>query len=177
MTVPVSRGRRRAFALSLVLATMALLPGCGFLFQDTCAGGQNMTDPYLVSPFDARATAPELVIGWSQGTGPGAHLPEAYFEAVQFALGVHEPDVAALLSDVRYEAPRRIVVTLASLQDYVAANDGLSFELEFPDRREFISCRHPAAPDRYFLTIDLAFDATGAFESVTLDQRVLLGPF
>ena len=177
MSVPGPRARRRTISLGPVLVAMALLPGCGFLFQDTCAGGQNMTDPYLAAPFDAHATMPELVVGWSPGTGPGAALPEAYFGAVQFALGVHEPDVTALLSDVRYQSPRHVVVTLASLQDYVAAHEGLSFELEFPDRRAYISCRHPGGPDRYFLSVDLLFDATGALEGVTFDQRVVLGPF
>lgn len=169
--------KKRVFAMGSVLLVATLLAGCGFLFQDTCSGGQNMTEPYVAEPFDAFAPAPELAIGWSLGTGPGAYLPETYFEAVHFAYGAHEPDVAALLLDVRHDAPGRIVVTFAPLADYLASSTGLAFDLEFPDRRRYISCRHPASDDRYLLRVDLGFGAGGTVESVTFEERVILGPF
>ena len=157
----------------MALLTMAL--GCSDgPGEDNCNGGNAMSEPTVAQDFDATVAAPMLSLTWSAGTGLGANLPAAYFDEVMVA---PETDAAVqgLISGVAHTAEREIVVTFDDLSSFLMSQSQLSFTLQFPDRRQFIACKHPGMADRYLLDVQLSFDSDGVLTDQELTQSVSLG--
>jgi hypothetical protein len=174
-------GDTRAVRAASVLIVAVGLLGCGDdslddgdLSGDSCTPGDNMTDPRLDNVPDASAADPEVLIAWDVGTGRGADLPSAYFDAVELALDT-EDSVEALVTAVEHSAEREIVVRFSDLSTFVGSETPLRFTLEFPDRAEHIDCTHPGMNDRYLLQVMVQFDASGQLAFAELEQVVELG--
>jgi hypothetical protein len=158
----------------LVLFGTLSLSSCGLFnfdeaFKDTCNQGMNMTNPRVVGGFDAASLSPTLVITWDTGTGRGAELPDRYFAEVT---GYSIEEFTATFNS----SPKNITLTFGSLSNFLAKKDRLEVTLNFPDRRGYIDCRHPASPDRYYLNILLKFSGE-EFLSAEFMQGVSLGAF
>lgn len=140
---------------------------------DNCGGGANMTDPTLGSAFDPDGVPADLLIEWAEGTGRGAELPPDYFEQVFIAPSA-EPLVVESIQEASVVAQRQIRVRFDDLSELRATQNGMSFSLGFPDRRDYIDCSHPGMADQHLLDIDI--DWSGTPVTVEMTERVVLGP-
>lgn len=138
--------------------------------EDSCTGGDNMTDPRIEGGVEQGSIGAEIRILWDLGTGHGAELPSSYFDIITI-----EGSDAAAVAQAKHTAPMEITVTFADLAASLAIQSSLSFTLVFPDRREHIACSHPGMPDRYLLDVTLTFDQNSQIESSELTQHVQLG--
>ena len=154
-------------AFLLVGCTLPGNPGAG---RDTCTQGENMTDPRLVAGLEGTEGEARIRITWDQGTGVGAQLPPAYFQAV----GLSTP--SEYVSSVALTAEREITVEFDDLTELLVAGKPLELSLIFPDRRAFIACSHAGMDDRYYLNITLQFSSEGALEQVKFEQGIHYGP-
>ena len=157
------------------LATTALVfcsPGCGTSEGsrggDTCSGGSNMENVRVTLGTNT-ASATELTITWDRGTGPGAGLPDTYFEQVTVVGGASK-------GTATFSPERTLAVTYAGAPEPADGGDSmLRIILQFPDRRTAIECSHPGMADRYYLTVTLTFDSSGALRESTAVESVSLG--
>ncbi len=62
-----------------------------------------------------------------------------------------------------------IKLTFTDLPSYLQQQNSLHLKLLFPDRREFIACRHPGMNDRYFLDVTLTFTEESTLDDVTFE--------
>lgn len=135
---------------------------------DTCSGGSNMEN-VQVSVGARTGSTTEVTITWDPGTGPGASLPDAYFEKVEVVGG-------ASRGTAHFSTERTITATLSSTPELAdGGNSVLRFVLLFPDRRTAIACRHTGMADQYFLTVTLTFDSSGSLGESTAEESVSLG--
>jgi hypothetical protein len=115
------------------------------------------------------ASMTEVTIAWDAGTGPGAGLPDTYFENVTVVGGASK-------GTARLSTERTIVVTYSGAPEAADGGDSvLSILLQFPDRRTAIACSHPGMADQYYLTVTLTFDSSGALRESTAKESVSLG--
>ena len=136
-----------------------------------------MTNPRVVGQMDAFSTTPELRFTWDIGTLRGADLPDSYFEQVFISRYSKDENGIPFAQDATFTPdPKEIRVRFYELTPYLATADTIEIQLVFPDRRDFINCRHPASDDTYFLDINLQFDATG-FTGADFNEHVAFGAF
>jgi hypothetical protein len=143
------------------------VPGAGV---DTCTSGDNMSDPRLAAGLEELDGGVKIRLTWDSGTGKGAQLPAGYFQAVALSSPPEIVRSAALTAE------REITIEFNDLTSFLQTSDSLELSLEFPDRREYISCSHAGMDDRYFLKIILGFTEGGSLEDVQFEQGVRLGP-
>ena len=159
----------------LLSAILIITLGCalpGFLSpgKDTCAQGDNMSNPRLVAGLEESGETSRIRITWEPGTETGAELPVEYFQAVSLE---GESDV---VSTVTLTAEREITVEFNDLSSYLKNEKVLELTLRFPDRREYISCHHAGMDDVYYLKISIHFTPEGTLEETIFEQGVRLGP-
>lgn len=158
--IVISRALPPRLALAAMAVALALLSGC----RDTCNDGDTFRDLQLVSGIESLDGEDVVRIGWSPGTGRGDDLPEDYFAAVEVQ-GVN----AAMLT-----GENEITVVLGDLEPTPSST--MSFSLRFPDRRDYIECVHPGAPDTYYILVDLHFGPSGELTHADLTEDFRPGP-
>jgi hypothetical protein len=129
-----------------------------------------MTNPRVLGGFDTASSSPTLVITWDTGTERGAELPDKYFAEITGNFGEN----SLVKSAVFNPNPKNITLTFGSLSDFLTKNDVLELNLFFPDREDYIDCKHPGAPDRYQLEILLKFNQ-GKFVNAEFKEIANLG--
>jgi len=171
MAATVSRGAPTAsFLFVTLLASTGCEPTHG---PDTCTGGRNMTSPRIEAGLETTEDGPLVRIVWDPGTGRGADLPDAYFDAV-----LVEPTMPAssdFVASAELTATREITVVFSDLDAALTSSSRVGFTLWFPDRAAFIDCSHPGMPDRYLLNVVLTFDADGSISNSELSEDIRLG--
>ena len=133
-----------------------------------------MSNIQLGDVFDASVATPELTIIWDVGTGQGANLPEAYFDAVVLSDNTNA-GVSQLITSIRYKNVREITVVFSDFSNYLADNSELQFTMSFPDRALFIDCSHSGQLDQYLLNVDLGFDANHMLTNTIFTQTIAFG--
>jgi hypothetical protein len=116
---------------------------------------------------------------WDAGDEVGSELPEAYFEAAasrQIQQSVENPACNSAFIGVAYLAPRQFKVIFEAAVRQNRASDTLCFMIKLGDRRDHVDCRHPGAPDRYFLSVMMTLDDEGEIIDATFNEEVQLGP-
>lgn len=146
-----------------------ILPGCNSS-TDTCNQGDNMVNPRLVNGLEVTDSGHIVRITWDPGTEKGSFLPTAYFEAVRIE------DKQGIVESVKLTNNYEITVKFRELASYLQREKVLDLSLVFPDRRQYIDCRHPGMSDIYYLSMSLYFTDEGALDTVTFKQSVSLGP-
>jgi hypothetical protein len=141
---------------------------------NTCTTGSNMTDPRLVAGLEPSAGGSLIRITWDPGTDFGASLSSDYFSAAQLSRETPS-EVQPLVSNVSLMEERQLTVRFRNLGPYLATHRTLEFVLEFPDRRQFISCTHAGMDDVYLLRVRLEFDEHGQLQNTVMTEDVSLG--
>ena len=134
---------------------------------DTCAGGANMTR-LRASVEGDRKRGLQVVIGWSQGTGPGEGLGPQYF--VRARLQADDSRASRALGLPEYRPLQEITIPIRRVEGLI------SFSLWFPDRASFIGCGHAGMPDSYELRVKLTIDGNHRLVDSTLVEVAHLGP-
>ena len=129
-----------------------------------------MTDPRLVAGLEALENTERIRITWDTGTEQGAKLPTAYYQAVTL------DGESSVVNTVALTAEREITVEFTDLAVYLQNEKILELTLLFPDRRDYISCRHAGMDDIYFLKVSLFFTPDGLLDDINFEQGVWLGP-
>lgn len=169
--VPRSSARRVLAAPGLAIAlASALLHGCtdgSTTPVDTCNDGETFQELHLVSGLETIDGKDAVRIGWAPGPGRAQELPQDYFADVQAGEGA---DTATLTGE------NELTVVLGNIE-VPPPSSTVTFTLYFPDRRGYIDCTHPGAPDDYLLTVDLHFDATSVFTHAEFTEVWNPGPY
>lgn len=133
----------------------------------SCTEGDNFTNLRVVDGYEQESEeSPFLRIAWDQGTGNGADLPRAYFEAAELAEGSDPVAESVELTD-----DREFTVRFSEIP-----SGETSFIIVLPDRRDYIECSHPGMDDRYLLHVTLQTEeGSDALESVTFEEDIDLG--
>lgn len=154
-----------------VLFSLAILVLFGCASEaDTCSQGQNMTNPRLVDGLEVLDDGHRVRLTWDQGTEKGASLPNSYFEAVSVE------DESGIVQSISLTDEREITVKFTGLSSYLQKKKSVDLSLIFPDREQFITCRHPGMRDTYLLKMSLTFTDEHELDKVTFEQSVRLGP-
>lgn len=153
---------RFALLLGLLVATTA----CST--ENTCLPGNAMTNPKILDRPQAALLGARLRIGWDPGTGRGAELPRAYFAAGKVKSTDRDvgPDGPPIEETIEAVADREIVVTVRTN----GLRGALRFTIEFPDRKQYISCTRGETVDQYGLRVDAEFAADGSITKSTVTE-------
>lgn len=155
-----------------MLSLLCALAACSSA-DDTCTGGDNMSNPRIADGFDPRAATPELQLLWDRGTGPGAGLPASYFDAVR--VSDRRPGHERVVSATHVAAQEiRIRLSAVAGAAYLEDDVDLSFTLEFPDRELALDCTHPGTSDSYLVEITLQL-RHGTLAGSSVRQTVQFG--
>ncbi|MCB9078449.1 MAG: hypothetical protein H6631_12695 [Anaerolineaceae bacterium] len=146
-----------------------VLVGCASE-ADTCSQGENMTNPRLVDGLEVLDDGYRVRITWDQGTKQGTRLPKRYFEAVSVE------DKLGIVQSISLTDEREITIKFIGLSSYLQKKKSVDLSLIFPDREQFIACRHPGMSDMYLLKLSLTFTDENELDQVTFEQSVRFGP-
>lgn len=129
-----------------------------------------MTNPRIVGRPQAMLAGAQLRIGWDVGTGRGAELPRAYFAAGKVKSAGRDigPDGPEIEETIEATGDREIVITLRSSPDSIRG--ALRFEIEFPDRKSYVSCTRGESIDQYGLKVDAEIGPDGSVAKSTLTE-------
>ncbi|HYH98559.1 hypothetical protein [Hyalangium sp.] len=159
----------------LMLVALAMLACGDGQSSDTCTIGENMTNPRLVAGLEPAPGGSVMRITWDPGTRQGAELPSDYFAAVQLSSET-TTELQGLIPSVSLTGEREISVRFRNLGPYLSTHDNtLDFSLAFPDRRDFISCRHAGMDDAYLLKVHLEFNEQQQLKHAELAEDLTLG--
>lgn len=139
-----------------ITGTFFFLIAKGCVEKDTCNQGVTFADIYVGDIASDSTMTAEIEIIWSTNR----QLPLEYFQAIQIYRSDSDPYGKEWQND--WQAIDSILVAefgKFSLHLYASipsdSTKQFSFHLSFPDRKGYIDCEHPGAPDSYRLDISM----------------------
>ena len=150
---------------ALTLALVANAIAC----RDTCSAGDTLANPRLDAARPPIETETSFDVLFDRvASGPAAALPSDYFgQGGARSVGEGSADGGVLVQLVepgrlRFELDRPLAA-------------GVEVVVELPDRRGFIECTHPGAPDVYRVDFSLTRGLAAGYR-LEVTQNVDLGP-
>ncbi len=133
-----------------------------------CDEGWTMTSARLVGAPEQNGANTNVHLAWDRGEGDAADLPASYYQKAALKEGT-------IAVGIETTGERKMVVSLAGAPSAHAGKTE-TFTLLFPDRRDFISCKHPATDDIYRVTVTITFSSDAASATAVFEESVAYAP-